>query len=201
MSHWQVVLRKERLSLGIFILIKDSVMQYSFSRIVLLCCLGGVLAACGSSPKKDDDAGKTPPPNQLPGGQTSGVDSNVGPDGKPLGAGAAIPADRMVYFDYDKSDIRAKDQGLLEEHARYLNANPNATVRLEGHADERGSREYNLALGERRSQAVSRSLKILGVREGQAATFSYGEEKPAMAGHDEGSWQQNRRVEFVYGGQ
>ncbi|EIJ42821.1 peptidoglycan-associated lipoprotein [Beggiatoa alba B18LD] len=113
-------------------------------------------------------------------------------------SGLTAPADRIVFFDYDRSDIRPEGRNLLEEHARFLSANPTAAVRLEGHADERGSREYNLALGERRAESVKRMLTILGVSADRLTTLSYGEERPLDLGNNESSWQRNRRVELVY---
>jgi len=113
-------------------------------------------------------------------------------------ASGAIPSERVVYFDYDSDLIRSEARTLLEAHAAYLSANPNVKIRLEGHADERGSREYNLALGERRAEAVKRMLNILGTYDGQLETLSYGEENPISWDHNERSWQLNRRVEFIY---
>ncbi len=109
-----------------------------------------------------------------------------------------IPAERIIYFDFDKSDIRFNDRLILEQHAAYLAANPQIAVRLEGHADERGSREYNLALGEHRALATKRVLNILGVDNYRITTLSYGEEMPLEYGHAEMSWQRNRRVEIIY---
>ena len=104
----------------------------------------------------------------------------------------------VFYFDFDKSTVRAEAMADLEGHARYLASNPNVNVRLDGHADERGTREYNMALGERRAQALARFLQVNGVAPAQIETVSYGEEKPAVLGHDRGSWAQNRRVELRY---
>jgi peptidoglycan-associated lipoprotein len=103
-----------------------------------------------------------------------------------------------VYFDLDRADIRADSQPVITAHARYLAGASGQKVRLEGHADERGSREYNIGLGERRAQAVRRALLLLGVAESQLATVSYGEERPAAAGSDEQAYGLNRRVEIVY---
>ncbi len=86
----------------------------------------------------------------------------------------------------------------MAAHAKYLASNPTARIRLEGNTDERGSREYNIGLGERRAQAVRRALLLQGASDGQLSTVSYGEERPAAAGHDEASWSKNRRVEIVY---
>lgn len=106
--------------------------------------------------------------------------------------------DIVVYFDFDRSEIRAEFNQMLSAHADYLASNPNVSVRLEGHADETGSREYNIGLGERRAQAVRRVLLLQGVGEGQLSTVSYGEERPAALGSDEEAYGLNRRVELVY---
>ena len=105
---------------------------------------------------------------------------------------------RTIYFDYDSINIRADFADTVAAHAALLAANPGVAVTLEGHADERGSREYNLALGERRALAVRRQLVLLGAAAGQIKTVSYGEERPAVGGHDEQAYAMNRRVELVY---
>ena len=104
----------------------------------------------------------------------------------------------MFYFDFDQSVVKQDGFADLEAHARYLSQNPGASVRLEGHADERGTREYNIALGERRANAVERLLIVNGASASQVETISYGEEKPAVMGQGEASWAQNRRVELKY---
>lgn len=106
--------------------------------------------------------------------------------------------ERTIYFDYDKSEIQDQYRNIIEAHATYLSEHPDVTVTLEGHTDERGSREYNLALGERRAIAVQRQLTLLGVQPSQIRTVSYGEERPVALGHDESAWSKNRRVEIVY---
>lgn len=111
---------------------------------------------------------------------------------------AAVDAKRLVYFPYDSASVDDEGRGIIETHARYLKSNPGKQVRLEGHADERGTPEYNLALGERRAQSVERMLRLLGVDGNRIATRSWGEEKPASFGHDESAWRQNRRVEIIY---
>ena len=105
---------------------------------------------------------------------------------------------RVIYFDYDKSEIKDEYRNIIEAHATYLSQHPKVTVTLEGNTDERGSREYNLALGERRAIAVERQLTLLGVPAAQIRTVSYGEERPIDTGHDEAAWSKNRRVEIVY---
>lgn len=107
---------------------------------------------------------------------------------------------RVIYFEYDSSNILAEDQDLLIAHAGYMTANPGLGATLEGHADERGSREYNIGLGDRRVQAVRRMLELQGVSPEQINTVSYGEEKPAVEGHSDTAWRMNRRVEIIYSG-
>lgn len=104
----------------------------------------------------------------------------------------------IIFFDFDQSSIKPEFRDVLTAHAANLAANPGMSLRLEGHADERGSREYNIGLGERRAQAVKRALMLNGVSSGTLNTISYGEEKPMVQGTGESSWSQNRRVELVY---
>ena len=105
---------------------------------------------------------------------------------------------RLIYFAYDSSEIRPEFRPAIEAHAQYLATHPDTIITLEGHTDERGSREYNLALGEARAKAVKSQLTLLGASSGQIRTVSYGEEQPAVDGHDEGAWSQNRRVQILY---
>jgi peptidoglycan-associated lipoprotein len=105
---------------------------------------------------------------------------------------------RIIYFEYDSSEIQAQYRSVIEAHALYVAANPGVNLSLEGHADERGSREYNLALGERRAQTVKNQMTVLGAAPAKIRTISYGEERPVDEGHDEYSWSQNRRVELIY---
>ena len=107
-------------------------------------------------------------------------------------------AKRSVYYAFDKSDIAAEYRPVVEAHAAYLKQNPNRKVRIEGNADERGSREYNLALGQRRSSSVMKAMTLLGAPERSIEAVSYGEEKPKATGHDEASWAENRRADIVY---
>lgn len=105
---------------------------------------------------------------------------------------------RIVYFDYDSFEVRADYAATLEANARYLKADSSRRLALEGHTDERGGREYNLALGQKRAEAVRRSLSLLGVSDSQMEPVSFGEEKPAEYGFDEASFAKNRRVELTY---
>ena len=108
-----------------------------------------------------------------------------------------MPTD-SVYFDFDKSFIVPKFDDVLNAHAKYLKANPDLNVEIQGNCDERGSREYNIGLGNRRALAVKAGLEILGIQSGRITITSFGSEKPLALGHDETSWQQNRRADFVY---
>ena len=105
---------------------------------------------------------------------------------------------RTIYFEFDVSDVPESERATIEAHARYLSEHAGASIILEGHADERGSREYNIALGERRADAVRQLMTLLGATAPQIRAISYGEERAASDGHDESAWQLNRRVEVVY---
>lgn len=179
-------------------------------------CMGAMamaLTACQSAPENDgvDDADvvtaeQDDSTETFGAGGRSGVDSEgmsmEGEDDMSEsnfgGADASLLSETVFYFDFDQSSIRSDALDALRAHAQYLNANPSAVVRLEGHADERGTREYNVALGERRGNAVAKYLRLNGVSANQMEVISYGEEKPVAYGNDEQSWTANRRVELVY---
>jgi peptidoglycan-associated lipoprotein len=157
------------------------------------------LAACSSTsldqaPVGDRSAANSP-------GQGGAGESRVAPVTAQQRAGDAlgpIGASRLVYFDYDSYAIRPEFRQLLDSHAKYLRDNRTRKVVLEGHTDERGGREYNLALGQQRSEAVRRALALLGVPASQVEAVSFGKEKPAAAGGDEAAWAKNRRAEMAY---
>ncbi len=107
-------------------------------------------------------------------------------------------ASRTIYFEFDSAKLTSESIAILETHGNFISANGEVTVRLEGHADERGSREYNIALGDRRAQSVRRVLLFQGASTDQIDTVSYGEEQPAVMGHNEEAWAKNRRVELIY---
>jgi peptidoglycan-associated lipoprotein len=108
---------------------------------------------------------------------------------------------RSVYFDFDSNEVKDQYRGLLQAHARYIGEHRDARVRIEGNTDERGSREYNLALGQRRAEAVKRIMAVMGADGARIETISYGEEKPKNPGHDEAAWQENRRADIKYAGE
>ncbi len=135
---------------------------------------------------------------QPPGAEARGVAGEGALPLDPLKDPASPLAQRTIYFDFDSSVVKPEFQDMLKAHAAYLVDHPGRRLILEGHTDERGTREYNLGLGERRALAVKRALVLLGVPAERIETVSYGEERPAAEGHDESAWRLNRRVELVY---
>ncbi|MGD8999222.1 MAG: peptidoglycan-associated lipoprotein Pal [Granulosicoccaceae bacterium] len=132
------------------------------------------------------------------GAQAAGALAGTAFQGHALDDPNSLLSKRVIYFDFDSSTIRDEYREIIRVHAGYLSSNPNAVVVLEGHTDERGSREYNIALGERRAKAVRQLLLFQGATAKQQETVSYGEERPINPEHYEAAWQQNRRVEIVY---
>lgn len=171
--------------------------------------VAALMAGCSSGVKLNDvpvedkrGAAVAPPAVAGTGGQTGGAtQSRVAPvNVDPLAGQAQGPANvsRIVYFDYDSYVIKPEFQSVLDAHARFLKANATRNVVIEGHTDERGGREYNLALGQRRSEAVRRALGLLGVPDARVEAVSFGKEKPAVPGSDESAWSRNRRAEISY---
>jgi peptidoglycan-associated lipoprotein len=164
---------------------------------VALISTAFLLGGCPSKPVKEPE-----PPSTEPAVTDVGRTSTAPLADRGLPAGFNDPSSplyqRIIYFDYDSSDIRPQFMEVLRAHALYLSTKPGASVRLEGHTDERGTREYNLALADQRAGTVRRFMLAEGVTNGQIDTLSYGEERPAQPGHGEDSWALNRRVELVY---
>jgi peptidoglycan-associated lipoprotein len=160
-----------------------------------------LLAGCSSFGSRDSDSAGGGGAAVEEGG-SGAVVSGASPGGTWTGSRlddpASLTSTRVIYFDFDQSTIRSEFIDVLRAHAGYLIGNPATTMRIEGHADERGSREYNIGLGERRANAVRSFLEAEGVSPSQLSTLSYGEERPAALGHDEISWAENRRAELVY---
>ena len=143
-----------------------------------------------------DVARTTPPPrpDTSPIGRQQPID--------PLKDPASPLAKRSVYFDFDSNSVKDEYRNTITAHSRYMTADrKDARIRIEGNCDERGSREYNLALGQRRAEAVKKVMTVLGVQDGRIETTSYGEEKPVASGHDESAWAQNRRADIKYSGE
>ncbi len=170
--------------------------------LIIILIFTAFLVACESTPEKADDAvvveDQGTSLDDAAEAQTYGTEEDDRSSMSSLDDPQSLLAVRIIYFEYDSSDINFEDRAMVEAHAAYLVANPNTNMTLEGHADERGSREYNLALGERRAQTVKRQMTLLGASPSQIRTVSYGEERPAIDNHDEYSWSQNRRVEIIY---
>ena len=170
-------------------------------RRVMVVLLGAASVALGACAAKRPAAAPPAAPAANEAAQGSGAGSAnaaAGADEEAAGPQAGLLATHLVYFDFDSSEIKGTGTDVVAAHAKYLGGHPDTRVRLEGHTDERGSREYNIGLGERRAQAVRRALLLQGAADAQISTVSYGEERPAVPGHDEAAWAKNRRVEIVY---
>ncbi|MDD3610021.1 MAG: peptidoglycan-associated lipoprotein Pal [Halothiobacillaceae bacterium] len=151
------------------------------------------VVGCSSTPEKDPNAGM---------GDGSGGTAGLGNgalDESALYAGAPSQQNSIIYFGYDSFAVEERYRASLREHAKFMGENPARKVTVEGHADERGSREYNIALGEKRANAVRDVLMLNGVAPAQISVVSYGEERPAVEGTGEEVWRMNRRAELVYG--
>jgi peptidoglycan-associated lipoprotein len=176
-------------------------------KILFTVFVAAALAGCSSTPTNesapiDDKSGV----GAASGAQTSGT-AGGGVSGTTTGAGNPLRdpnsplSKRTVYFDFDSYVVRDEFKPLVEAHARYLQQNRAARMTIQGNTDERGSREYNIALGQRRSEAVKRMMLLLGATEAQIETVSFGKEKPRNAGHDETAWAENRRDDVLYVGE
>jgi peptidoglycan-associated lipoprotein len=174
--------------------------------------LSAALGACSTTPEEEQTAATVE--ERQPG--TAGAQTQpVKPPtvarvdltaGKPGGASALkdpnnILSRRSIYYDLDQFTVKDQYRELVEAHARYLRSNPQAKMLIQGNTDERGSREYNVGLGQKRSEGVKKMLMLLGAREDQIESVSLGEEKPADAGHDETAWSKNRRSDILYNGE
>ena len=176
-------------------------------RYLMVAALAAVLAGCGSNVKLDPpiqgsgaDATATQGAGAGAAGAGAGQSTVTQVQAGPAGADAAGPAGvgRVIYFDFDSFTVKPEYQGLVDQHARVLQGNRGRSVAVEGHTDERGSREYNLALGQKRAEAVRRALTLVGATDAQIEAVSFGEEKPAAMGASEDAYSQNRRVEIRY---
>jgi peptidoglycan-associated lipoprotein len=173
-------------------------MMKSAWRLILALMIVLTLAACQTTP----DAEPTPEPEPEP--TKPAVDTSAAPDphdytdSRNFDNSESLLSKRVIYFDFDRSTVRTEYRGIVSAHAAYAAAHTSARVTLEGHADERGTREYNLGLGERRGNAVSGLMSAQGARGSQLTVVSYGEERPTCRVSDDDCWAQNRRVEIVY---
>lgn len=177
--------------------------------IAALAAAAAFIAGCASAPTDEQSpAGvEERKPATPPGAQTKPI-PKVDVTGLPAGTAFAALKDpnnilskRSIYYDLDKFDVRDEYRKLVEAHAKFLRDNPTAKMLIQGNTDERGSREYNVGLGQRRSDGVKRMLTLLGVKENQVESVSLGEEKPKAEGHNEDAWTQNRRSDMLYNGE
>lgn len=173
-----------------------------FKRLSIAFTIAALMAGCSSGVKLDDvpveDKGATSTTGGGAGAGGAGQ-SGVAPvdlSQSSRDVGGPVGVARIIYFDFDSYTVKPEFQSLLEAHARYLKASSARKVMLEGHTDDRGGREYNLALGQKRAEAVVRSLALLGAGEQQLEAVSFGEERPAVPGSDEEAWSRNRRAEL-----
>lgn len=156
------------------------------NKVLLISIIASAFAGCSSTKVADT--------------QTSGAKSAVAQVVVPahLDANSQLSKNKSVYFDFDQFNVKQQYLSVAEQHGKYLNVNKPLSVRVEGNADERGGREYNLALGQKRAEAVAKALKVYGARDLQVEPVSWGKEKPKAQGHDEAAWAENRRVDVNY---
>lgn len=178
-------------------------MQRTIFSTVSALTLALVLSACGSN------VALNTPPVEDKSTATAGSSTNVKPYGasssstdsasaSASGTSGPVGVDKLVYFDFDSAAIKSEFRNAIEANAKFLAANKSRKIAIEGHADERGGREYNLALGQKRSEAVRRAMGLLGVPDAQAEAVSFGKEKPAVEGNTEEAYAKNRRAEIAY---
>jgi peptidoglycan-associated lipoprotein len=150
------------------------------------------LAACSSTPKQADVSDNSGVSNK----GAASVAPVVVPDH--LDPNSSLSKNHSIYFDFDSFVVKSEYKSVIQQHGAYLVAHPALSIKVEGNADERGSREYNLALGQKRAEAAAKALKVVGVKESQVEAVSWGKEKPVATGHDEASWAKNRRDDITY---
>ena len=174
--------------------------------VVLTIAVAGLLAACGSQEVKKDvpvaDKSSTPPPTTTASASSTTPTTNPRIMADPLKDPNSMLAKRSVYFDFDSNAVKDEFRGLVQAHSKYMTADKrDSLIKFEVNCDERGSLVYNLALGQRRAEAVKKVMTVLGVQDGRIETISFGEEKPKAPGHDESAWSQNRRADIRYAGE
>jgi len=180
-------------------------------RLILALAASAILAACSSTPTKEQEGAavedrsgasassqQQQKPQTQPTGPTSKPLESSSMSGNPLKDPANILSKRSIYFELDSNVVKEEFKPVVAAHARYLQQNRAVKMTVQGNADERGSREYNLALGQRRADAVKQAMMLLGAQSDQIETVSFGEEKPKATGHDEASWYENRRADLAY---
>lgn len=169
-------------------------------KLAVAASLAALLAACSTAPTNEPAPAQSAAPatsDIAPAAQPTAVTADPFKGFDKLDSNPAL-AKRSVYFDFDKYDVKDEYTELLANHAKFLKATGEAKVLVQGNTDERGSREYNLALGQKRAEAVANNLKMGGAPEAQVEAVSLGKEKPKAQGHDEAAWAENRRADLVY---
>jgi peptidoglycan-associated lipoprotein len=184
-------------------------MQAPVQKLLISALFATVLAACSTTPTTD--SGVPVEDRNLASGTTGATTAGTtagnvagtagGSQGNRLRDPNSPLSKRSVYFDFDSYAVRDDQKPLIDAHARYLQGEKNGRMTIQGNTDERGSREYNIALGQRRADAVKKMMLLLGATDSQIETVSFGKEKPRNPGHDEGAWTENRRDDFVYRGE
>jgi peptidoglycan-associated lipoprotein len=177
--------------------------------IIAAFVLATLVGCASTDTQKAAPVEETPPTATTPGAGAGASTSGVGGAGVSGTAGALSPlkdpanilSKRSIYFDFDNDVVKDEYRALVEAHAKYLQSHREARTTLQGNTDERGTREYNIALGQRRADAVKKLMMLLGASEVQIETVSFGKEKPRREGHDESSWAENRRVDIIYAGE
>lgn len=172
-------------------------MNTIFSKLALTLAAAALVGACSSPVKLNDKAPVSDASSSYNSSDTRAIHTaEAGSD--PLNDPKGVLANRSVYFDFDRYDVQDEFTPMLTNHANYLNSHPEHKVLIQGNTDERGGQEYNLALGQKRAVAVTKTLSVLGVPESQMEAVSLGKEKPKALGHDEDAWAENRRADIVY---
>ena len=170
--------------------------------VALYLAIAVIAAGCASketktdAPVTDRSSGVSQPSRSASSSTTPSQQPSIA--GNPLRDPSNILSKRSVFFDYDSNAVKDEYRGMVQAHSRYLGDKRDSRIRIEGNCDERGSREYNLALGQRRAESVKKVMTVLGVSDGRIETISFGEEKPMSSGHDEQAWSQNRRADIKY---
>lgn len=172
-------------------------MKTILSKLVLALAAAALVGAC-SSPVKMDEKAPVADAGAVPVTDTRAVHTTTANEVDPLNDPKGVLANRSVYFDFDRYDVQEEFNSMLAAHANYLTAHQSRHVLIQGNTDERGGQEYNLALGQRRAVAVTKSLSALGVPASQMEAVSLGKEKPKALGHNEEAWAENRRADIVY---
>ena len=173
--------------------------------VALYLAIAVIAAGCASketqtdAPVTDRSAGVSQPSRSASSSTTPAQQPTIA--GNPLRDPSNILSKRSVFFDYDSNAVKDEYRGMVQAHSRYLGDKRDSRIRIEGNCDERGSREYNLALGQKRAESVKKMMTVLGVSDGRIETISFGEEKPMSSGHDEQAWSQNRRADIKYAGE